>query len=764
MSVVAILAHVLSIAHGVGASLACAACFYIGGLALIPRRWDDSLGRGESPALLGAAFYVILCWFGIAWGVPLTRLAIGFTGLVLVLAALRRRSVVRALNDRVIRNRATHGWLLVFVLLYVLAYLFTLPPATAESLEPAWGGNVDLLSYVLWTKYLLRLGQSNLVGYSYLDYVYLFTPAVFYVLGWFSLLFNQQPIAAAMPAQFALIALTGVFAARISRSVFTVSRGAALAIACILVSGPFLRYIAFCYFLSTLMSTPIVLYLLWTTVSHRSQRVLDAGLAIRFGSAYVLLLFLYPFLLAVGLAAQLAAVVLTLVAEVQSGDARGPAWRGAGQNAGRTMFAILLPLAVLAVGLRERVTWSANLLRPFSQPGVAGWPLDLISPSALLGLPRMVEHIQVNGDADRVWAVAVYSAVAVAFGFLYFWRLRHKTTTAERTLGGLAGGSFILYVFCFLQLGPSYQQWKFASYTALPLSFMVFAGGLQRLRQSAVFARLTRTAERQRLVAALMVGVAVGLVGGNLVVHALSDPVLKRFHGGLRNLEDVDALPFFREMSVQMSDEFLIRVALYFLPNKRVHVISPTFKPSEPLAFERITRQRPLLVQNYGCEGVGHDETMTVPGVGCLVLAPPSLKLGASYPFNQSFLFVDFEGMTGRDGGGRWNTRPTLLLKLSADPRRSRIIDPVYVNLLVNPFLPAGTPPQRLVFSWGKNQRGEALMSDRGWISLPVFPGDWTGEWLWTLPISIDFPDRRRFLFEQLSSSITPRGRVVSPN
>ena len=169
-----------------------------------------------------------------------------------------------------------------------------------------------------------------------------------------------------MPAQFALTALIGVFAARISRSVFTVSRASALAIACIVVSGPFFRYVAGHYFLSTLMSTPILLYLLWTTVTCRSRGFLDAGLAIRFGSAYVLLLFIYPFLFFAGVAAQMAAIVLTLIAEFQSGG--------------------------------------------------GGWPLDIISPLALLGLPGTMDHVQVERPADRIWAVTTFCVIALALG------------------------------------------------------------------------------------------------------------------------------------------------------------------------------------------------------------------------------------------------------------------------------------------------------------------------------------------------------------
>ena len=787
MNIAAILAHTLSIAHGVGASLACVACFYLGGRALVPSRWYDSLGRGESPAVLGAALYVLVCWFGIGFGIPLTRLAIGFSSVVLVLAVARYRWLLADFKARATHRPAALYWLLTFVALYVLAYVFTMPPATAEYLPPAWTGNIDLLTYVRYTNYLLRLGPSTLAGFSQRNFVYLQTPGVFYVLGWLSLLFGQQPLSAVMPAQFALSALIGLFAARISHSVFAVSRTATLAIACILISGPFFRYVAGAYFLSTLMSTPILLYLLWTTVSHRSPRLPDVGLAIRFGSAYVLLLFMYPFLLFVGLATQAAAIVLTLVAEAQSGDRGSSAWREAGRHAVRTTCAVLLPLGLVALCSFRRLAWSINMVRSLSQAGVAGWPLDIISPLAVLGLPDMAVdhgHIEISHLIARVWAVAAFCAVALVLGFLYFWQFRRRTTPAQRTLVGLAGGALLLYCAYFVYLGPSYQQWKFASYSVLPLSFVAFAGGLQLLQQSRPFARATRTAVGRRIVTALLGMVAVSLVGGNLLIHAQREPALVRFPGTLRNLATVDALPFFRELAVQMDDSnpFGPFLALYFLPSKRVHVISSSFRPNEPLSFERVSRQRPLLIQNYGCEGVGHDDTMTVPGVGCLLLAPPSLALATSYPFNQSLLFVHFEGLGLREPQGRWNSRSSTTLELTADLRRAYVYRDTYVNLRLNPYLPPGTLRQRLLFTWGANEHAEVALGAGGWVSLPVGPADWMGDRLSKLAIAIALPDsasphwveapggRYRevrplaVMFEELSVTVSPAGRVVMPN
>src|SRR5262249_193839 len=149
------------------------------------------------------------------------------------------------------------GWLFAFVFFYLVVYLFTIPPATSDSLPVAWTGNIDLLTYVRYAKYFLRLGPPNLPNFSYFDYAYLHTGAVFYFLGGLSPFFGREPIAAAMPAAFALVALAGWLCARISRAVFVLPVSASVAIGLMFVSGPFIRYIAGAYFLSTLMAMPV---------------------------------------------------------------------------------------------------------------------------------------------------------------------------------------------------------------------------------------------------------------------------------------------------------------------------------------------------------------------------------------------------------------------------------------------------------------------------------------------------------------------------
>ena len=746
----AIVAHAIGIAHGIGAALACAALFYVSGLALVPRRLDRTLGAGESPAVLGAALYVLAGWFGIELGAPLHRLAIYFAAGALVLAAVRFRRVAATLKTV---RPATFRWLSAFVVLYILAYLFTMPPATTGEYLPAtWTGNIDLLNYVCYTRYVLKLGPSNLVGFSYLDDIYRQTPGVFYLLGGLSLFFRQGPLSAAMPAAFAATALTGVFAARISRSVFGLSRGAGIAIAGILISGPFFRYIASNYFLSTLMAMPILLYLVWTTVSCRPSRFVDTGVAIRFGSAYVLLLFVYPFLFFVGVGAQAVTVVLMLVAERQAGDEAMSAWREAARNAVRRFGTMAAPLALIGLGLFKRVTWSINEVRSLARIGVAGWPLDLISPLAMLGLPGTgTDRVRCSGCAGievtnpglRIAAIAFLCTIAIGLGLLSLGWLRRMTTPAQRAIAGLAGGAFLLYCGFFLVVGPSYQQWKLASYVALPWSFVVFAAAVGLIQHAKPFTRAIH-APSGRLATALLASAAVVMIGGNLLARSIEEPEPMKLPAALRNIELVDRLQSFRDISVQMDeapDSFPTYLALYFLPSKRVHVIGSSFSPTEPLSYENVSNQRPLLLQGFGCEGVGHNETFTVPDVGCLLFAPPSLTLDTPYPFNRTFLFVASTGLGAREPEGRWNSESTVTFKLTAALSRIWVGDNAFVNLRLNPYLPPGTTRQRAIVSWGDNQRVEVSLGAREQISLPVGPADWTGNRVWTLPISIELPD-----------------------
>ena len=86
--------HVINVFHGIGASLACAACFYLAGHVLVPRAWDSSLRHAGFP-VLGAALYVMLCWIAIsAQRIPLNLVATVFVAGVLALSSSHCAAVI----------------------------------------------------------------------------------------------------------------------------------------------------------------------------------------------------------------------------------------------------------------------------------------------------------------------------------------------------------------------------------------------------------------------------------------------------------------------------------------------------------------------------------------------------------------------------------------------------------------------------------------------------------------------------------------------
>lgn len=792
MSATDIVAHAAGLAGGVGATLSCGLVAFVAGLALTPRAWVVSGVRGVAAGFLGAAVFVLLCWFGVASRTPVTQLLPGFLLATLAIALVRIRFMREALAAHA--GRFTVRWLLLFVAYYALVYLFTMPPATDEYLSPAWTGNVDLLTYSRFTHYVMRPGTLravNGVDPNYNGFVYLQTPAVFYFLGALSMLFHADPLSATMPAAFGLSALLACLAAGIARSVFQVSRPAAAAIGAILLSGPFFRYVMGNYFLSTLMSAPVLLYVVSLTIVHRPTRLLEPSLAVRFLSAYVLLLFLYPFLFFVAVAAQIAVTAVMLAAEMLPAPLQERGWPVAWIGARRRLVNVGVPLALLAAVFFGRIEWSVEEVLMLSAPGAAGWEMGLISPWAVLGIPgawlgldRCTWCVAMDSYDAGVVArgLAAYVAIALLLFASYFWWFRTRMTAAQQTMVAVVAGAFLAYAGFYLLSGATYQQWKFASYTALPWSFVALAAVAHLLSGAtlpawAAAARLSREAR-----IGLATAVVVLFVGGNLAAHSTADPPLVRFPASFRNLAALNRMPSFRDITVRMDetgDAFATLLAIYFMPDKNVHIISPRLARDDKLSWDQVSPERPLLLQNVGCEGIGHDDVLPVPEIGCLLYAPPSLALDRPYSFNQTYLFVELTGLGPREPSGRWNTGPSVTLTLTGDLKRVSLFQDSFVNLRVNPYLPPGASHQRLVLGWGHGRRAEVTLTGREVISLPISRGDWTGVRLWTLPIAIDLPDGvvppymyapkqnavdgpLAALFEELSVTSTPAGRVVA--
>ena len=644
---------------------------------------------------------------------------------------------------------------------------------TGEYLPIAWLGNIDLLYYLNATAYILRLGPVwyPLISTEY--FAYFQTPGAFTLLGSFSAFFGLSPMNAMMPAQFALVALTGLIAARTARSVFRTSTLGTCIVGAAAVSAPFFRYIAGEYYFSTLLTVPVLLHLLLTTLTRRSgQPLVSLPLACSLFAHHALLFFIYPFLFLVSLPFQVAAIALRALA-LRRGTSR--AWRPILRDAAVRMIAAAASLATVAAIAPLQAAWALRMIFDLSRPGIAGWELDVISPLALAGVPVALGRVSVPGPAARYWAIGGLWLI-VFLAFVAFLRpMRNSSGANRRTFFALAGLGFLIYAAYISRVGPSYQQWKLASYVAMPYSF-VFAAGLVRLLETRWRQRRPSRTSRVAASAPAVVSIGVLLVAGNIAVHAAADPNLHRFPGALRNFAALSSLRF-RDLSMEITDHLAL-LSLYYLPGKRLHFTGTRLGYEEPLSLASVSPARPMFVFGYECVGAGHADTMTIDGVGCLLLQPPSLAIDTDYPFSRNYMFVEHHGLSVREEWGRWNGRETASLKLTLDQRRVRPDEVAYLNLELQPCLVPGMRAQRVRLDWGAGHRGEALIAERAWISLPLRDNDWIGDWVTTQTVSLAFPDivpphsvDGRYLetrslavgFVSLSISARPRGRLVEP-
>jgi hypothetical protein len=315
-------------------------------------------------------------------------------------------------------------------------------------------------------------------------------------------------------------------------------------------------------------------------------------------------------------------------------------------------------------------------------------------------------------------------------------------------------------VALFATTGSSIAEWRLAAMLLLPLAFVPLAVLTHVIQYAPSRLRLL-TPEDIRLSRAAIVYGALAIVFGNVAVRAYAAHPRDGFDAAWRGLDEVRKLGL-PGVTVRLDKETPQSEALarYYLAGSKVDFIDPEAGlAAETLA--NISAKQPLFVQEAGCTAAGHDDVLEISGLGCLVKAPPSVTFDKKYAFEGRFLFLAYEGLTGRKAGGRWNAREEVELRVTADPARVRLDENLNVNLLLNPFLVEGAPPRRVQVVWGNGDIAETEIGAREWISLPVREGDWAGNRLWSLPIGVRVLDRRAILFEELSVTKEPGGRAV---
>src|SRR5688572_6112100 len=200
-----LLAHLLSLAHGLLAAVVSIAAFYA--IALVarpracenPRSWPDMV-------IVPLTMYVGLCSVATtSRHIPVMYVTLLWGSALWVLLLARFRSL-RAACRQFYKSPGTREWLAGFSILYALTYLLVRPPASEEFLTLPANGAVDLVTHARYAKELWTFGT---VSVDSATVEHLNSRASAFVLAWHSVFFLGDPLNAAMPLLFMVAALFG---------------------------------------------------------------------------------------------------------------------------------------------------------------------------------------------------------------------------------------------------------------------------------------------------------------------------------------------------------------------------------------------------------------------------------------------------------------------------------------------------------------------------------------------------------------------------
>jgi hypothetical protein len=402
--------------------------------------------------------------------------------------------------------------------------------------------------------------------------------------------------------------------------------------------------------------------------------------------------------------------------------------------------------------------------------GNYGWSLDLISPWAILGIAGPVELNKIPFKG---------ALVTFLFGFvilLYacYFRLRERLTAVEKAFLFLSFLSFLSYFAYFWRVGPSYQQWKFASYFPLMLSFTILcaAARIASILSSGAGAQKPK---RMNLTSVVVVSLFGALFIGVNAEEYIRQPRRQPISASYADLTALEHIGDSHEIYVQMNSYRSTFFPVYFIKNKILHLLSPSYYPMEIIDREQISSDKPLFVEGATCDAKHTERAIAIGALGCLYFMPPTVDIEIEHRFDESLQGVSTTGFAHQEFWGKWSTESRISLVISATSRDIDDLDDGFVNLLLIPYLPSGIAAQSVHISWGRKTYQGAI-SSQGWVSLPYSREDWSGARVRTLRMEVELPDaiaprdidktstdtRKLGLgFSALSITAKPVGRVL---
>jgi hypothetical protein len=722
-----ILAHIWSIATGASAGLILIAWLYVLCLVATPSRMYGSVRSVPHAATTGAALAVLWFWYSLRLLIPASTAAKALIVLTIILLILRRRTIKASFDSNSLINRDSFFWILLYAAFYTVSYIFTLPPVTHDRLPVARILNNDIFNYLNVAQYLQHLGPSHIAGFTFVQPfspMVTFTPSAFYIIDGFSLFFNAETMRAAMPAIFAMAALTGCAITWIIWRNFRISRSLAAAIGLLFASGPFLRYIVGNYFLSTIIAELFVILLLGKTAELllKNGKTRWCNMIFSFAPYHLLLFFTYPPLYIIGIGLQVGFVLLSLFLFRADKQNVRDSFLSKIRDASKLFAAILAAAAFPMILDPQHAHEILTLLFFISSNHGIGWALDFIAPAAIFGLPTGLE---VHSRHSQIFNVLVVTALYAGV-FVFAARSKERSNSGQVFML-LSAFSFFLYFAYFFRVGPSYQQWKIASY--IPLFFAPFA-----LASAASAA--TGKSGIDRRVPLFIACLGPLLLGLNIARHYRIEPALDEFPSSYANLRALDMIGSNSELYVEMENMSSTFFPVYFIQSRTLHLLSSSYYPQEAFSPEKITPSTPLFIEGEACTAGTH--SVSIEGVGCLYSHAPGLRLGAEYAFSKNIpaLYVS-SGLSGVEPWGRWSDGKHLKIGLLLDNAFASTDGLRYLNLHVHPF----SGVQNVTVVWGQGKRSEMVIRGPEWISIPFRKSDLSGYQNRLLVVQLELPN-----------------------
>ncbi len=645
------------------------------------------------------------------------------------------RIILRKIKKPVIHFRQLFfSFLVPFTIFYILSYLSLLPSFASDANLLRWIGNNDILNYINITHYLSHLGASNVVGHSYIEHAsYAATPGVFYGFSFFSLFYNGNTMTAAMPMLFTCMALIGLMIYRYCHRIFELSWLISISIAAVIIFGGFYHYIQGNYFLSTLFVTAPLIYLLTETIkldySHSSSYKSLFCLTL---PSLILIFFFYPVILFCTFIIQWGLIGLKIVCSCNNFSA---------QTTKIALKSFLKCTAILFVCLLlVFISNPANFisflktLADFANMTGGGWGLPLISPFAILGVPSKMALHSIYAQIPILLAFFILIIICTA-GVLRLKKAGELHTSAI-VFFIFSVVSIMVYLLYYYHLGPTrYQPWKFASYYALP-----FAGGIW-----AMFSRVLQSKDIAYSWNKITVTLVSLAIIGNIFIVWKATPPFQTLSNKYQRLNAIDQMDV-SDVWVKMADYSSTFLPVYFIPHKKLHLLSDSYYPMQSLKMAHIGPRQPLFIETTDkCIGTAPDKVIKLSHLGCLYLTMPTLEFNQTIKFNTDPLFIQTTGFSNSESWGKWSSKNDASFTLYSQLAVLKQHPNGYIKIKVKPFLYPDIKGQHVKISWGKKSTISLFIKKEQWISLPYSMQDWknvsTSKVLQQLTVSMKLSD-----------------------